>query len=104
MSSTTSAVPAHQFLFSQFDAAIGHYRRYNTASLTALSPPGWRLRACLMLDSAGFFASLANRFLLAAAMHSTRQIAFWEKVFVRLLDNVAAHKFSKTTIVVWAPL
>jgi hypothetical protein len=57
-----------------------------------------------MLDSAGFFASLASRFLLAAAMPSTRQIAFWDKVFVpvsRLLDNLAAHKFGKTIITVW---
>jgi SAM-dependent methyltransferase len=98
--------PAHQFLFSQFDAAIGHYRRYDIASVTALSPPGCRLRACLMLDSAGFFASLTNRLLLAAAMPSTRQIAFWDKVFVpisRLLDNLAAHKFGKTIIAVWVP-
>jgi SAM-dependent methyltransferase len=96
--------PAHEFLFSQFDAAIGHYRRYSTASLSALSPPGCQLCASLMLDSAGFFASLANRFLLAAAMPSTRQIAFWDKVFVpvsRLLDNLAAYKFGKTIITVW---
>jgi hypothetical protein len=100
-----SAAPAHQFLFSQFDASVGQYRRYNTARLTALSSPGCRLRACFMLDS--LCASLANRFLLAAAMHSTRQIAFREKVSVpvsRLLDNVAARKFSKTIIAVWVPL
>jgi len=99
--------PAHQFLFSQFDAAVGHYRRYNATSLTALSPPGCRLHACFMLDSAGFFASLANRLLLAAAMPSTRQIAFWDKVVVpvsRVLDNVAAHKFGKTIIAAWVPL
>jgi SAM-dependent methyltransferase len=99
--------PAHQFLFSEFDAAIGHHRRYNAVSLTAVTPPRCRLRTCFMLDSVGFFASLANRFLLAATMPSPRQIAFWDKVFVpvsRILDNVTGHKFGKSIVAVWAPL
>jgi hypothetical protein len=60
-----------------------------------------------MLDSAGFFASLDNRFLLAATMPSTRQIAFWDKILVpvpRVLDNVTRHKFGKSIVAVWAPL
>jgi SAM-dependent methyltransferase len=99
--------PAHQFLFSEFDAAIGHHRRYNAVSLTAVTPLRCRLRTCFMLDSVGFFASLANRFLLAAAMPSTRQIAFWDKVLVpvsRVLDNLTAHKFGKSIVAVWSPL
>jgi SAM-dependent methyltransferase len=99
--------PAHQFLFSEFDAAIGHHRRYNAGSLRAVTPPRCRLRACFMLDSAGFFASLANRFLLAAAMPSTGQIAFWDRILVpvsRVLDNLTAHKFGKTIVAVWSPV
>ncbi len=99
--------PAHDFLFSGFDAAIGHHRRYNAVSLTAVAPPGCRLRTCFMLDSVGFFASLANRFMLAATMPSPRQIAFWDKVLVpasRVLDNVTGHKFGKSIVAVWAPL
>ena len=42
--------PAHQFLFSEFDAAIGHHRRYNAVSLTAVTPLHCRLRTCFMLD------------------------------------------------------
>jgi len=99
--------PAHQFLFSEFDAAIGHHRRYNAVSLTAVTPPSCRLRTCFMLDSVGFFLSLANRFMLAARMPSPRQIAFWDKVLVpvsRALDNVTGHKFGKSIVAVWAPL
>jgi hypothetical protein len=99
--------PAHQFLFSEFDAAIGHHRRYDAVSLTAVTPPYCRLRTCFMLDCVGFFASLTNRFLLAATMPSARQIAFWDKVLVplsRVLDNVTAHKFGKSIVAVWAPL
>ncbi len=99
--------PAHQFLFSEFDAAIGHHRRYNAVSLAAVTPPQCRLRTCFMLDSVGFFASLANRFMLAATMPSLRQIAFWDNVLVpvsRVLDNVTAHKFGKSIVAVWAPI
>jgi len=93
--------PAHQFLFSPFDAAVGHHRRYNAAGLAALAPPGCRLRRSLMLDSAGFFASLANRLLLAAALPTPRQIAFWDKILVpisRVLDGITFHRFGKTVV------
>ena len=96
--------PAHQFLFTPFDAAIGHHRRYDCATLRALTPPGFRLEASLMLDSAGFFASLANRLLLSSAMPSRRQIAVWDKVLVpisRVLDRVTCHRFGKTVVAVW---
>jgi SAM-dependent methyltransferase len=96
--------PAHPFLFSPFDAAIGHCRRYRRADLLRLAPPGGRLVECRMLDSAGFFASLANRFLLAAAMPSERQIAFWDKLLVplsRCLDPLLGYRFGKTVVAVW---
>lgn len=31
--------PAHQYLYSPFDLAIGHFRRYHQNQLIALSPP-----------------------------------------------------------------
>ncbi|HUC70791.1 MAG TPA: class I SAM-dependent methyltransferase [Stellaceae bacterium] len=96
--------PAHQSLFTPFDAAVGHYRRYNRATLQALTPPGCRLEANLMLDSAGFFASLANRLLLSSSMPSPRQIAVWDKLLVpisRLTDRVTGHRFGRTIVVVW---
>jgi hypothetical protein len=98
--------PAHPYLFSPFDAAIGHYRRYDPPSLAALTPPKSRVEACFMLDCAGFFASLANAFLLAAALPSPRQIAVWDRVLVpisRSLDRAAGHKFGKTVVAVWRP-
>ena len=97
-------VPAHQFLFSAFDGAIGHYRRYSAASLRALAPPECRLVFCRMLDSAGFFASLANRLLLRSATPSPRQVAFWDKNFVpasRRLDRLVGYRFGKSILARW---
>lgn len=96
--------PAHQFLFTPFDAAIGHFRRYDRKSLVRLAPPGCVLAACRMLDSVGFFASLANRVLLSSAMPSCRQIAVWDNYLVplsRWLDAVLSYRFGKTVVAVW---
>jgi SAM-dependent methyltransferase len=97
--------PAHQSLFSPFDAAVGHHRRYSGAGLAALDPPGCRLSASLMLDCAGLLASLANRMVLSAAQPTTRQIAFWDKVLIpisRALDRPIGHTLGKTVVAVWA--
>jgi SAM-dependent methyltransferase len=96
--------PAHNFLYSPFDAAIGHFRRYDRASLARLTPPDSVLVASLMLDSAGLFASLANRVLLARAMPSQRQIAIWDRFLVpisRRLDGPLRHRIGKTVVAVW---
>jgi SAM-dependent methyltransferase len=96
--------PAHQLLFSPFDAAVGHHRRYTRASLAALAPPDCRLTTSLMLDSVGFFASLANRLLLSSALPNPSQIAFWDKALVtlsRLVDRMTFRRFGKTVVVVW---
>lgn len=97
--------PAHQFLFSALDEAVGHHRRYNARSLTALEPPGCRLHTCLMLDAAGFFASLANAALLQASIPSERQIRVWDGCLVpisRVLDRCTGHRFGKTVVAVWS--
>jgi SAM-dependent methyltransferase len=96
--------PAHQFLFSPFDVAIGHFRRYDATTLPALAPPGCRLRACMMLDCAGLLASLANRLLLRAETPSPRQIALWDRVLVpisRLLDVITGRRIGKSVVAVW---
>lgn len=96
--------PAHQFLFSPFDATIGHYRRYNRTMLRALTPAGCCVEMTMLLDSAGFFASLANRVLLSEPLPSRRQIAIWDRLLVpisRVLDRATTHRFGKTVVAVW---
>ena len=57
--------PAHQSLYTPFDKAIGHYRRYSKNSLAALIPAGLRRDKLIYLDSIGAFASLGNKSLCA---------------------------------------
>jgi len=97
--------PAHQFLFSPFDAAIGHHRRYSRAALVALAPAGCRVELCRLLDSVGFFASLANKLFLRTAHPSAGQIRVWDRMMVpvsRILDPMLGYRFGKTVIAVFS--
>jgi SAM-dependent methyltransferase len=99
--------PAHQALFSEFDASIGHYRRYNRSSLRACSPPDCRVAAMFYLDSIGMFASLANRMLLHQGYPTLGQIRFWDGYMApisRILDPVFGYSIGKTICGVWERL
>lgn len=96
--------PAHQWLFSPFDRAIGHWRRYSRRSLLALSPRGSRVVHARYLDSVGLLASLGNRLLLHSASPTPAQIRLWDAHMVPLserLDPLLGHRLGKTVVVVW---
>jgi 2-polyprenyl-3-methyl-5-hydroxy-6-metoxy-1,4-benzoquinol methylase len=97
--------PAHQFLFSPFDKAVGHFRRYNKASLrAAMSGAGLRERELYYLDSVGLLASLANRLLMQQAMPTAGQISFWDGALVRascLMDVILGFSLGKSVLGVW---
>ena len=96
--------PAHQWLFTPFDQAIGHYRRYSKSSLKRLTVDPLRLVQLRYLDSAGLLASSANRLLLRQSMPTSRQIAVWDGVLVRasrILDPLTAGMLGKSVLAVW---
>jgi SAM-dependent methyltransferase len=96
--------PAHQWLFSPFDAAIGHHRRHNRASLTALAPVGLSLVRTFYLDAVGVLASAGNRVLLRSGRPSVRQIALWDTAMVplsRVVDRAIGYRLGKSVVAVW---
>jgi hypothetical protein len=96
--------PSHQWLYTNFDRAIGHCRRYSRATLRAAAPPELREEKMIYLDSVGMLASCANRFLLRESMPSVGQIAFWDKVLVpmsRVLDPLLFHAVGKSVLGIW---
>lgn len=96
--------PAYQFLFSPFDQAIGHYRRYNMDSMKALTPAGTAVVHAEYLDSVGLLASIANRYLLKDDSPGPRQVSFWDRVMVplsRVMDRLLFGKIGKTLIIIW---
>jgi len=60
--------PAHCWLYSPFDQAIGHFRRYTKQTFAGLTPPVLEIICLRYLDSVGMLASLGNRLILNRSM------------------------------------
>jgi hypothetical protein len=96
--------PAHQWLFSPFDTAIGHYRRYDRVSLLAAAPRAVQAMDCRYLDCLGALASMGNRLLLRERIPTPAQIWLWDRIMVplsRVIDPMIGHRFGKTVVAVW---
>jgi SAM-dependent methyltransferase len=96
--------PAHEWLFTPFDAAIGHRRRYTRKTLAALAPPRLRLERLDYLDSAGLLLSLGNRLILKRARPTASQILLWDRRVVpvsRLLDQILLRRVGKSVLGIW---
>jgi len=96
--------PAHQWLFTPFDSAIGHYRRYGRAALRSLTPPTLELEHLYFLDSAGLLASAGNRLFLRSAQPTLSQIKLWDRVLVpisRVLDPLLGRRVGKSIVAIW---
>lgn len=97
--------PALKALYSPFDKAIGHYRRYDRESLQACSPPSSRLEKMAYLDCTGSIASGANRLVLKQSAPSLQQILFWDKYMIpvsKVLDPLLGYRLGKSIVAVWA--
>jgi hypothetical protein len=96
--------PAHQWLFTPFDAAIGHHRRYTRRSLAALRPGGMAPEQVYYLDSVGLAASLGNRLVLAQKQPTPAQIHVWDRWMVplsRIVDRLTFGWVGKSAVGVW---
>lgn len=96
--------PAHQRLFSPFDGAIGHFRRYNRPMLRTISPASLRLERMRYLDCTGLILSAANMLLLRQSIPTKAQLRFWDHWIVpisRVLDKLLLYSVGKTIIAVW---
>ena len=96
--------PAFNFLYSEFDKAIGHHRRYTKKDLLNLRPPDTTPVFSKYLDSAGFFASTMNKVILHQSYPTKKQVAFWDRMLIplsRITDPLFLYSFGKTILVAW---
>jgi len=96
--------PAHQWLYSPFDTAIGHFRRYNSSALRKISPRSLQLERLRYLDCAGIILLAANAMLLRQSMPTKAQLRIWDCWFVpvsMVLDKLLMYSIGKTIIAVW---
>lgn len=96
--------PAHPWLYSPFDASVGHHRRYTRASLLAVAPRSLVNVCVRYLDTFGLLASLANRFALREAMPTARQLAVWDRFLVAAssrFNRLLGYAVGKSILGVW---
>ncbi|MDQ0392544.1 class I SAM-dependent methyltransferase [Labrys monachus] len=96
--------PAFNVIFSNFDRAVGHFRRYRKSDAGRLTPDGLVVEQIFYLDCMGFVAALANRLFLRTSTPSAKQVLFWDRCLVpisRILDRGLGQLFGKTIVMVW---
>jgi hypothetical protein len=96
--------PAHQWLFTPFDTAIGHFRRYSKRTLAAAEPAALARKKLIYLDTIGLAASAANRLFLKSAMPTHSQIQTWDRLMVplsRVIDPLLRYRVGKSVLGVW---
>ena len=94
-------VPAFNYLYSPFDKAIGHFRRYDKSILGEELPPELVRVRTRYLDSLAFFMSLANKWFLTQSSPTLKQVLFWDRVIVPLShisDPLMLWSFGKSLI------
>ena len=97
--------PAFQFLYSPFDEAIGHYRRYNKKTLRrAAQWPGLAEKKMYYLESAGVLLLLLNRFIVRKKYPAQKDIAFWQRFLVpvsKVVDKLLFYSAGKSIVGIW---
>lgn len=97
--------PAHPWLYTPFDAAIGHFRRYNRQTYHDETPADLELVSSYYLDSVGLLASLGNRFVLQSSYPSIKQIRIWDRMMIplsRILDKILFNSIGKSVVGIWS--
>lgn len=96
--------PAHQWLYSPFDRAVGHHRRYHRAGLLGLAPVGASVERVRYLDACGLLLNLGNRLISRQRVPTAAQIRLWDRFLVplsRWLDPLFSYRVGRSLLVVW---
>jgi hypothetical protein len=96
--------PAFNFLYSPFDKAIGHQRRYARKDAGRLTARSLTLKRVFFLDSVGYFVSAVNRLIMRSSQPSVRQIQLWDKAIVPVstfTDKIFSRLFGRSVVMVW---
>ena len=97
-------VPAFQFLYSDFDKDVGHFRRYSKKDITNLcSNYNLEINKLKYYDSIGFFLSLLSKMTRSNYKKNfEKKIKIWDSLipFSRILDKIFISYFGKSLLIV----
>ena len=97
-------VPAHNKLYSKFDKAVGHFRRYEMNFFKNLEIENSKKHKLIYLDAMGYFLYFLNKFFFKEEVYPSKlKIFIWDKIFTPMtifLDKILMHKFGKNILYV----
>lgn len=97
-------VPAHNKLYSKFDKAVGHFKRYDIGFFKNIKIQKSKLIKLCYLDSAGYFLYYLNKIFFKEEVYPSKiKILIWDKIFTPLtffLDRILMYKFGKNILYV----
>tara|TARA_B100000029_G_scaffold447192_1_gene468806 strand:- start:768 stop:1451 length:684 start_codon:yes stop_codon:yes gene_type:complete len=78
-------VPAHQKLYSSFDKAIGHCKRYDINFFKDNNFKNLKIEKLIFLDFFGYFLYFFNNFFFKKDIYPSKfKVMIWDKVFTPL--------------------
>tara|TARA_Y100001970_G_scaffold256799_1_gene334870 strand:+ start:13367 stop:14059 length:693 start_codon:yes stop_codon:yes gene_type:complete len=98
-------VPAHQKLYSKFDEAIGHFRRYDINFFKKNKFQNLKLAKLIYLDFFGYLLYYLNNFFFKKDVYpSPIKIYLWDKIFTPftiLIDFLIGYSSGKNILCVY---
>ena len=98
-------VPAHQNLYSKFDKAVGHCKRYDIKFFKNLNKKNLKIKKLIYLDFLGYLLYFLNKiFFKEEEYPSKTKILIWDKIFIPvtiILDFLTLYKFGKNILCVY---
>ena len=98
-------VPAHQKLYSNFDKAVGHCRRYNISFFRLSKFENAKIQKLIFLDLFGYILYFFNKIFYKDEVYPSKfKIFLWDKIFSPItivLDFVTRYKLGKNILCIY---
>ena len=98
-------VPAHQKLYSKFDKAIGHCKRYNINFFKNNKFKNAKVEKLIYLDIVGYVLYFLNKIFFKEEVYPSKiKVFLWDKIFSPItivLDFLTSYKYGKNVLCVY---
>lgn len=94
--------PAHNYMYSNFDKEIGHFRRYEMSFFNKLSLKNAFIKKKFFIDSLGHLIYFLNKIAFSKEVYPSKlKIFIWDKILIPvtfIVDFFSFYKFGKNII------
>ncbi len=95
-------VPAHNYMYSNFDKEIGHFRRYEMNFFDTLNLENINIKKKKFIDSFGYLLYFLNKLVFSKEVYPSKlKIFIWDKIFIPityLVDFFSFYKLGKNIV------